>query len=73
MESIFHYNKFRAKSCRKRSPLGFSIAQYAFKKPYRRIKKAYRPGTLADCILENGDIREGEWRDNVATETYHPL
>ena len=34
---------------------------------------AYLPGTLADSILENGDIREGEWRDNVATETYHPL
>jgi len=34
---------------------------------------AYRSGNLADSTLENGDVREGEWRDNVTTDTFHPL
>ena len=33
----------------------------------------YRPGNLSDSILKNADVRAGEWRDNVATETFHPL
>ena len=34
---------------------------------------AYRPGNLADTLLENGEALEGEWRDNVATDSFYPL
>ena len=34
---------------------------------------AYRPGNLADTLLEDGEVLEGEWRDNVATDSFHPL
>ena len=34
---------------------------------------AYRPGNLADTLLEDGEVLEGEWRDNVATDSFYPL
>ena len=34
---------------------------------------AYRPGNLADTLLEDGEVLEGEWRDNVATNSFYPL
>ena len=34
---------------------------------------AYRSGNLADTLLENGEVLEEEWRDNVATDSFHPL
>ena len=36
-------------------------------------KPAYRSGNLADCILENGDIREGDWREDAPSDTFHAL
>ena len=33
---------------------------------------AYRPGNLADTLLEDGAVLEGEWRD-VATDSFYPL
>ena len=33
---------------------------------------AYRPGNLADTLLEDGEVLEGEWRDNVATDSFYP-
>ena len=39
-----------------------------------RIKNpAYLPGNLADTLLEDGEALEGEWRDNVATDSFYPL
>ena len=32
---------------------------------------AYRPGNLADTLLEDGEVLEGEWRDNVATDSFY--
>ena len=34
---------------------------------------AYRPVNLADTLLEDGEVLEGEWRDNVATDSFYPL
>ena len=38
---------------------------------------AYRPGNLADTLLEDGEVLEGKWRDisgvNVATDSFYPL
>ena len=34
---------------------------------------AYRPGNLADTLFEDGEVLEGEWRDNVATDLFNPL
>ena len=34
---------------------------------------AYRPGNLADTLLEDGEVVEGEWRDNAATDSFYPL
>ena len=34
---------------------------------------AYCPGNLADTLLEDGEVLEGEWRDNVATDSFYPL
>ena len=34
---------------------------------------AYRPGNLVDTLLEDGEVLEGEWRDNVATDSFYPL
>ena len=32
---------------------------------------AYRPGNLADTLLEDGKLLEGEWHDNVATDSFY--
>ena len=38
---------------------------------------AYRPGSLADTLLEDGEVLEGKWGDitgvNVATDSFYPL
>ena len=34
---------------------------------------AYRSGNLADTLLEDSEVLEGEWRDNVATDSFYPL
>ena len=34
---------------------------------------AYRPGNLADTLLEDREVLEGEWRDNVAMDSFYPL
>ena len=34
---------------------------------------AYRPGNLADTLLEDDEVLEGEWRDTVATDSFYPL
>ena len=34
---------------------------------------AYRRGNLADTLHEDGEVLEGEWRDNVATDLLYPL
>ena len=34
---------------------------------------AYRPGNLADTLLEDGEVLEGEWLDNVVTDSFYPL
>ena len=34
---------------------------------------AYRPGNLADTLLEDCEVLEGEWRDNVAMDSFYPL
>ena len=34
---------------------------------------AYRPGNLADTLLEDGEVLEGEWRDNVVTDSFYLL
>ena len=31
----------------------------------------YRPASFADCILEDGEVSEGEWRTNVVPRTGH--
>ena len=31
---------------------------------------AYRPGNLADTLLEDDEVLEGEWRDNVVTDSF---
>ena len=33
---------------------------------------AYRPGNLADTLLD-GEVLEEEWRDDVATDSFYPL
>ena len=33
----------------------------------------YRPTSFADCILEDGEVSKGEWRTNVATDTFYLL
>ena len=30
-------------------------------------------GNLADTLLEDGEVLEGQWRDNVATDPFYPL
>ena len=34
---------------------------------------AYRQGNLADTLLEDGEVYEGEWRDNVVTDSFCQL
>ena len=34
---------------------------------------AYRPGNLADTLLEDGEVLGGEWHDNVATDSFYPI
>ena len=34
---------------------------------------AYGRGNLADILLEDCEVLEGEWRDNVATDSFYPL
>ena len=34
---------------------------------------AYRPGNLADTLLEDDEVLEGEWRDTVDTDSFYPL
>ena len=34
---------------------------------------AYRPGKLTDTLLEDGEVLEEEWRDNVSTDSFYPL
>ena len=34
---------------------------------------AYRPGNLADTLLEDGEVLEGEWHDSVATDSFYLL
>ena len=31
---------------------------------------AYHPGNLADTLLEDGEVLEGEWCDIVATDSF---
>ena len=31
------------------------------------------PANLADTLLEYGEVLEGEWRDNVAMDSFYPL
>ena len=31
----------------------------------------YRPASFADCILEDGEVSEGEWRTNVVTDLFY--
>ena len=33
----------------------------------------YCPGNLAETLLEDGEVLEREWRDNVATKWFYPL
>ena len=33
----------------------------------------YRPASFAGCILEDGEVLEGEWRTNVATDSFSLL
>ena len=33
----------------------------------------YRPASFADCILEDGEVSEGECRTNVATDSFYSL
>ena len=33
----------------------------------------YHPGKLADTLLEDGEVLEGEWCDNVATDSFYLL
>ena len=32
---------------------------------------AYRSGNLADTLFEDSEVLEGEWRDNVATDSFY--
>ena len=34
---------------------------------------AYRPPSLADSVLENGEVLEGEWRNQVVVDSFYPL
>ena len=34
---------------------------------------AYCPGNLADTLLEDREVLEGEWRNNAATDSFYPL
>ena len=34
---------------------------------------AYRAGNLADTLLEDGEVLEREWRDNVVTDSFYPF
>ena len=34
---------------------------------------AYHPGNLADTLLEDGEALEGEWLNNVATDSFYWL
>ena len=34
---------------------------------------AYCPGNLADALLEDGEVLERDWRDNVATDSFYAL
>ena len=34
---------------------------------------AYCLGNLADTLLEDGEVLEGEWLDNVVTDSFYPL
>ena len=34
---------------------------------------AYRSGNLADTLPEGGEVLEGEWHDNFATDSFYPL
>ena len=34
---------------------------------------AYCLGHLADTLLEDGEVLEGEWLDNVVTDSFYPL
>ena len=33
----------------------------------------YRPASFAGYILEDGEVLEGEWRTNVATDSFYLL
>ena len=33
----------------------------------------YRPASFADCILEDGEVAEGQWRTNVVTDSFYLL
>ena len=34
---------------------------------------AYCLGNLADTLLEDGEVLEAEWLDNVVTDSFYPL
>ena len=33
----------------------------------------YRPASFADCILDDGEIADGEWRANVVSDSFYSL
>ena len=35
--------------------------------------KVYHPASFADCILEDGEVSEGEWCTNVVTDSFYSL
>ena len=37
------------------------------------LLKIYRPTSFADCILDDGEIANGEWRANVVSDSFYSL
>ena len=33
----------------------------------------YSPASFVDCIQEDGEVSEGEWRTNVVTDSFYSL
>ena len=67
MENFLYNNKFRAKNVENIVLSALALHNMLIKNP------AYRPGNLADTLLEGGEVLEGEWRDKVATDSFYQL
>ena len=67
MENFLHNNKFRAKNVENIVLSALALHNMLIKNP------AYRPGNLADTLLEGGEVLEGEWRDKVTTDSFYQL